>query len=145
MFATIMQFVFKWEGGYVNDPNDPGGETNYGISKRSYPFVDIKNLTKQQAQEIYKKDYWNPDWEKLGFPLACCMLDTAINMGPRQAKKFLDNCGGYYLTYINLRETRYLEIIANNPRMERYQMGWFNRTNDLRKFIEMHKGDYDGM
>lgn len=48
------------EGGYVNDPNDPGGETKYGISKRFYPRVDIKNLTKDDAKKIFVKDYFNP-------------------------------------------------------------------------------------
>jgi len=46
------------EGGYANDPRDPGGETNWGISKRSYPNVDIKNLTREQAMSIYHADFW---------------------------------------------------------------------------------------
>lgn len=46
------------EGGYVNNPADPGGETQWGISKRSYPNVDIKNLTRDQAKAIYLKDFW---------------------------------------------------------------------------------------
>lgn len=48
------------EGGYVNDPADPGGETKYGISKRSYPQVDIKNLSLQDAKNIYYRDFWQP-------------------------------------------------------------------------------------
>lgn len=48
------------EGGYVNDPTDPGGETKYGISKRSYPQVDIKNLSLQDAKNIYYRDFWAP-------------------------------------------------------------------------------------
>jgi len=48
------------EGGYVNDPSDPGGETKWGISKRSYPQLDIKNLTRDQAAVIYYKDFWEP-------------------------------------------------------------------------------------
>ena len=42
----------------MNDPHDAGGETNFGISKRQYPNLDIKNLTKQQAADIYKRDYY---------------------------------------------------------------------------------------
>lgn len=48
------------EGSYVNDPNDPGGETNWGVSKRSYPDLDIKNLTRDQAKGIYLRDFWEP-------------------------------------------------------------------------------------
>ena len=47
------------EGGYVNDPTDPGGETKFGISKRSYPHLDIASLTADEAKEIYKKDWWD--------------------------------------------------------------------------------------
>jgi len=52
-FEVALNFVLKWEGGYVNDPRDSGGETKFGISKKAYPNLDIKNLTQQQAGEIY--------------------------------------------------------------------------------------------
>ena len=58
-FDKAMEHIFKWEGGYVNDAKDPGGETKYGICKRSHPTVDIKNLTKDQAKVIYKREYWD--------------------------------------------------------------------------------------
>ena len=48
------------EGGYVNDPNDPGGETKFGISKRSYPDEDIANMTLERAKAIYLRDFWSP-------------------------------------------------------------------------------------
>lgn len=50
--------TLKNEGGYVNDPDDPGGETNLGISKASYPLIDIKALTVEQATAIYLQDFW---------------------------------------------------------------------------------------
>ena len=58
-FDEIIEVTLHHEGGYVHDPKDLGGETNYGIAKRFYPDVDIKNLTKEGAKEIYKKDYWD--------------------------------------------------------------------------------------
>jgi lysozyme family protein len=57
-FNLAVPIVLANEGGYVNDPADPGGETKYGISKRSYPGIDIKNLTVEQATAIYLKDFW---------------------------------------------------------------------------------------
>lgn len=48
------------EGGYCNVPGDPGGETKFGISKRSYPDVDIANLTLEGAKAIYLRDFWDP-------------------------------------------------------------------------------------
>ena len=58
-FETAIAFVLSEEGGYSNDPNDPGGETNFGISKRSHPNVDIKNMTQDEAESIYKYLYWD--------------------------------------------------------------------------------------
>lgn len=58
-FSAAFDRLIGHEGGYVNDPADPGGETNWGISKRSYPHVDIKNLTRDGAKAIYERDFWN--------------------------------------------------------------------------------------
>ena len=57
-FKDAVKIILKHEGGYVNDPVDPGGETNMGISKRAYPYLNIKELTKKDAEDIYFKDYW---------------------------------------------------------------------------------------
>ena len=58
-FEDIIEITLHHEGGYVNDPDDLGGETNFGIAKRFYPDVDIKNLTKDEASDIYRRDYWD--------------------------------------------------------------------------------------
>jgi lysozyme family protein len=59
-FDSTFDRLIGNEGGYSNDPADPGGETNWGISKRSYPNVDIKKLTKDGAKAIYLMDFWSP-------------------------------------------------------------------------------------
>ena len=87
-FNQIIDKVLKHEGGYVNDPNDPGGETNYGISKRAYPNVDIKNLTIDGAKEIYKKDYWDKTKvESVPERLRYIYFDMCVNMGMRRLLK----------------------------------------------------------
>jgi len=58
--AVFDKEIIEIEGGYSNDPDDAGRETKYGISKRSYPNEDIKNLTVERAIEIYTRDFWNP-------------------------------------------------------------------------------------
>lgn len=57
-FTAAIDVVLHNEGGYSNDHTDAGGETNFGISKRSYPDVDIKNLTSEAAAAIYQRDFW---------------------------------------------------------------------------------------
>lgn len=78
------------EGGYVNHPNDPGGETNFGISKRSYPGEDIKNMTLARAKEIYRRDFWGPaGCDAVPGPIKLDLFDMAVNSGVRQAIKTL--------------------------------------------------------
>lgn len=85
-----IDFVLSHEGGYSCHESDPGGETNFGISKRSYPNEDIKNLSRERAKEIYHEDYWlsvrGPDLpEQLAVPL----MDYAVNSGVWQAIRAL--------------------------------------------------------
>lgn len=64
-FDLAVNIVLEQEKGYVNDPKDTGGETKYGISKKQYPQVDIKNLTPEGAKSIYQKDYWQAAYEQI--------------------------------------------------------------------------------
>jgi lysozyme family protein len=85
-FADAIQLILINEGGYVNDPNDPGGETNFGICKRAYPNVDIKNLTVEQATDIYRKDYWDKcRCDELPSCIQGLVFDTAVNQGTKIA------------------------------------------------------------
>lgn len=78
------------EGGYVNDPADPGGETKYGISKRAYPDEDIANLTPERAAEIYRPDYWDAaHCNDLPWPVNLVVFDGAVNQGVFAAKRCL--------------------------------------------------------
>jgi len=92
-FERFFRDILRHEGGYVNHPNDPGGETNYGISKRQYPHLDIKNLTREQAKVIYYYDYWVKyrcdKLAKISFQVATKYCDFLINAGERNAKAVL--------------------------------------------------------
>ena len=82
--------LLEHEGGYNFNPNDPGGETNWGISKRAYPAVNIAKLTMNEAGEIYKRDYWDKlHCDSLGEKLAFQLFDAALNSGINQATKWL--------------------------------------------------------
>lgn len=94
-FDEAFAKVINVEGGYVNDPNDAGGETKYGISKKQYPNLDIKNLTLDEAKAIYKKDFWNEcQCENLPFWLAYHVFDAAVNSGNERAKIWLQRAVG---------------------------------------------------
>lgn len=89
-YNRAFQIIVGIEGGYVNDPRDPGGETKYGISKRSYPDLDIANLTLTDAKAIYHRDYWQRmHCEMVPWPLSLYVFDAAVNQGPVAATRFL--------------------------------------------------------
>jgi len=89
-FSRALEFVLRHEGAYVNDPQDPGGETNMGISKRAYPALDIANLTRNQAAAIYRADYWDRmQCDKFPEPLAIILFDSGVNQGTNAAVKML--------------------------------------------------------
>lgn len=94
-FHKAIERILTHEGGYVNDPNDPGGETKWGISRRSYPTVDIARLTRADAIAIYFRDFWKPLGGELfedgvGFQL----LDAAVNSGISNAVRFAQRAAG---------------------------------------------------
>lgn len=94
-FEQCLNAILVHEGGYVNDPNDPGGETNFGISKRAHPQVDIRNLDRAGAARIYKSQYWNSiNAEKFPAEIRLCYFDAAVNQGPLAAVKMLQKVLG---------------------------------------------------
>ena len=148
-FRAALAFVLRHEGGYVNDPDDPGGETKYGISKRAHPDLDIKNLTETQAGEIYRRAYWD----------ACGLdiFDAAVNLGPLQAKKLAQKAAGAAADGIWGPKTRaafaartdealvemlchyrrqcYQDIVRRRPASQKYLKGWLRRVDDLQQYV----------
>lgn len=95
LFLDLVDRVLSHEGGYVNDPNDPGGETKWGISKRSYPHLNIKGLTRQDAIAIYQRDFWQRvQGDKLPVPFVFQALDAAVNHGIGNAVRWMQRAAG---------------------------------------------------
>ena len=154
-FDDIIEITLHHEGGYVHDPTDLGGETNYGIAKRFYPDVDIKNLTEDGSKEIYKRDYWDKNKvESLPRELWHIYFDMCVNMGKRTAVKILQRAavnkgkdievdGGLgpatrkALKGVELDRVRafrvkyYVDIITSKPEQEKFYLGWFRRSLEV--------------
>ena len=152
-FDDIIEKVLQHEGGYVNDKDDLGGETNYGITKRFYPHLDIKNLTREQAKEIYYKDYWIPSKaSKLPTDLRYAYFDCVVNTGQYRAVKILQQACNNKNTFeikedgkigaatisackkleadrfISYRILFYSLLISDNPTQEKFWYGWYKRA-----------------
>lgn len=94
-FDIAFDRLLGHEGGYVNNPADPGGETNWGISKRSYPNVNIKLLTRDGAKEIYRRDFWSRvNADRLNDGVAYQLFDFAINSGIETAVRYFQRALG---------------------------------------------------
>lgn len=113
-FEDAFKIVLGFEGGYVNDPADRGGETNYGITyntlnnaknKGWIPFnVTIQNIKLEHAKIIYRKGYWDAvQADSLPHPLDLIMFDSAVNHGPGAAVKLLQKSLNALLRYTELK------------------------------------------
>lgn len=94
-FDLAFEKLIGHEKGHVNHPSDPGGETNFGISKRAYPGEDIAGMTLERAKVIYLRDYWGragcdavPDGIKFD------LFDMAVNSGVKTAIRTLQRTVG---------------------------------------------------
>jgi len=151
-FNRQVEIIFRHEGGYVNDPNDPGGETKFGISKRSYPGLDIKNLSKEKAKEIY----WNDFYQKMKIghiadeDISLQMFDFGVNAGGNAVKTMqkvlglkqdgvigndtLNTVNSYpdqaklHNLFVDARVQYYKTLAEKRPASTKYLDGWLNRV-----------------
>lgn len=146
-FLEVIDRVLAHEGGYVNHPNDPGGETNWGISKKAYPKVNIKTLTRDGAIKLYHDGYWKAiRGDDLPKEVAFQVLDAAINHGVQRAIMWLQksvgaaddgNFGPVTLAKVKCTDPRDLVLLFNAERLEFYTLlstwptfgkGWARRV-----------------
>lgn len=146
--------TLQYEGGYSFNPDDPGGETNFGIDKASHPDVDIKNLTKDQAIQIYRDYYWDAIYcsSLSNVPIRWKIFDMAVNMGVNHTVKTLQNLVGVTEDGVMGPQTinavnssisddlmnklvhhcilHYVTIVVKNPKEVIFLMGWATRGLD---------------
>ena len=151
-FFEIVNHTLEEEGGYVNDPTDKGGETNFGISKRAYPNLDIFNLTEDDAIDIYWDDYWvRGKCDKVPGKLQPIYFDMCVNFGIRGAVKVLQVTangkganievdGGIGPNTIKaiknlslervraFRVLKFAKIVIANPKQMKFWYGWYRRS-----------------
>lgn len=153
-FSIAVDKLIETEGGYANSKYDRGGETKYGISKKSYPNLDIKNLTISDAKRIYFVDFWEPikgDQIK-NQELANYYLDMAANHGVNRATKIIQKSAGVpidgiigpiTLSKINTNPIDTLKnavinriaffnaIVKNDPTQEKNLNSWLARAKNV--------------
>lgn len=172
-FLKAFSYVMVDEGGYTNDPNDSGGPTNWGITqddysrwlKRPASIYDVKVMTSDVAEQIYRDYYWDPlsldsvvDYGK-----ACAIFDIGVVCGLRtgvlMAQRALNEIGAslvldghlgpltlqalnqvastiFIRHFEDIVEERFKGIAATNPKDEVFLKGWLNRARRLLTLVQ---------
>jgi len=133
-FDRSITFILKWEGDLTSDT---GGLTRWGISQKSYPDLDIANLTLEEAKAIYKRDYWDKldcdDYNNLS-ELQLILFDTGVNCGIERAKQWLEETNLEWAEYL-LKRIQHYTTLAQKPKYQPYFRGWMNRVMDLYRTV----------
>ena len=166
-FDECLKMLLHHEGGYVNHPKDPGGETNLGVTKRVYEkwggTKDMKDLTVEDVAPIYKKEYWDKcRCDELESGVDWAVFDWAVNSGTGRAAKAIQKiCGATQdgaigpktLALINTQDTNYVVEEFGKIRQQFYESlktfdtfgkGWTRRNKETTaKALEMIEDDDD--
>lgn len=146
-FKNSINIVFTNEGGFSDDPNDLGGRTNMGITQRTYndyckrhglKETDVKNITKEEATNVYYNDYWKASGaDKIENPVGALILfDTSVLHGVGQAKQFYKQSNGNFEKMLQLRKEYYANRVKEKPSQKKYLNGWNNRTDNLYNILK---------
>ncbi len=140
-FNKALRFTLKWEGGFVDHPSDKGGQTNQGITQktydefrksRGYAVQSVKNLTSEERDSCYYTNYWQSteaSHKPIKLGIAC--FDWAVNSGPKIALRYYDpNLEKYLINRMNFYKS--IGVGQNSG----FLRGWLNRVVDLQKYLQ---------
>lgn len=170
LWELAINNVLLWEGLYSNTSGDPGGETKFGISKRSHQNLNIRDLTEERAKEIYLEEYWKPlSLDYVRSPISLQVLEYAVLAGPATAAKMLQRALvelGFSQTIqvdgkvgpktlAAVREANQLQlseelfdqmrshlegIILSKPKLRKFRTGWFRRIRATKEQVSLCLG-----
>lgn len=143
-FDKMLSHILSQEGGYVNDPADSGGETNKGITKKTYdgyrrkkglPVRNVREITDAEVREIYHEFFTGSGADKIDNPrMALMVFDTAVGSGCAKAKELFRKSGGDIKKYEQLRRDWYADIVRRRPKDRKFIKGWNNRVTHAMAF-----------
>lgn len=145
-FDKAFSFTLKWEGGQVENPNDPGGRTNLGVTQATFdswrdsqglPREDVFNITKDEAAQIAKVQYW----DIMGLDrvatrdeaLAIALFDWGFHSGAQNVIDRVNAAGARTAREVNDLRMEFLTSLSN---FNHFGRGWVRRVEDLRKLTD---------
>ena len=150
IFEKSVNVLLTLEGGYSDRPDDKGGPTNFGLSQKSYPDINMKTLTRDQAIEIYFNDFWIPmnlfviNDDELVLRLFCfgvnCGIRTAIRIlqklvgviadgfiGSLTARAVREFDGNVVDSFIQREKKFYVTLVQKDESQRPNLLGWLDR------------------
>jgi lysozyme family protein len=136
-FDTAFEIVIGVEQGYVNNPDDPGKATKFGVSQKTYPKEDIASLTLERAKFLYRRDFWESSWDALPWHEALCAFDCAVLQGQGRASKWLQLTSGKPQSQFiqDFQAERTLQL-ASQPTFVTFGRGWMRRLFHIAQLAE---------
>lgn len=156
-FSVAVALTLKNEGGFVDNPADPGGATNMGVTQKDYPSINIRDLTVAQAEAFYQEKFWNALYSQIeNQSVANKLFDLGVLFGIGTAVKILQEVlaphfpdvkpdGGFgpvTLAAVNQSDAasllvayktgmvaRVIQVASNNPAERIFVSGWIRRIN----------------
>lgn len=139
-FLSAVERVLGHEGGYTPSDGNTGAPANFGINQKHNPDLDVKNITKDQAVQRYKTNYWDAiDGDNLPPELQATALDAAVNQGPARAARWIRQSGGDVSKFNELRREHY-EMLAQRPEYSRYKNTWMKRLDSYESQADSKAG-----
>jgi lysozyme family protein len=141
-FAEALRLTLKYEGGFSNDPHDPGGATMQGVTQGTYniyrhhknlPVQSVRLIGNNELQEIYKINYWDEvGGDALQSGVDALAFDIAVNSGPGRVRPWLaaskDMSVADRIHYLDQRRRSFYKGLST---FWRFGRGWMARENDL--------------
>lgn len=145
-FDSALNFVLAREGGLSEDPADPGGRTNHGITQHVYdawqdraalPHGDVATIPMETVKAIYLDQYWHAAGAE-GLPdgPALALFDSAVNLGVLRARNLWHEADGDVDTFLWARLAYYDDLTRTRPELSKFLHGWVRRLVLLREAIK---------
>lgn len=158
-FDRALAFVFKWEGLSVDDPDDLGGRTNFGITQGTYddwadrrklPREDVWKIRRELARRVYEEVFW---WvgKDHPWPLNLVLFDVAVHHGAPRATEWLAKVSWLEAApeeqawaILCYRRDFMRALVVRKPSQAKWLKGWLNRVDDLARVAGLAPGRQAG-
>ena len=157
-FERALKTTLLSEGGYSNNPADPGGATMYGVtqavfwrylSEHGQPLRSVRSITGAEMSDIYRARYWEPVTQGRAWPLNAVLFDVAVNSGvgtalwmleqarPKVEVSSPDRMHALALAVLDVREQFFRDLVRRRPAMLVFLRGWLRRVQTQRALCQL--------